>query len=102
MENAEEGLTFCSARPEFVGLSECDVWDAIEGDHYGDNPITCEVTRLGAEFLTKFKAFADERGCVPIGVLQVDARCPIERVAILTLLRYVEARSGGAHSGAVH
>jgi hypothetical protein len=91
----DEELLFCEARAEFTRLSEDEVWDAIESDEYGDNPITGEVTRLGAEFLARFKAYADERGgAVPAGAVQVETRCAIERVAVLTLLRYVGARTG--------
>ena len=98
----EKELVFCQARAEFEGLSEDEVWDAIEGDNYGESPITAEVTRLGAEFLARFKDYADERGGVPASAVQVEARCPIERVAILTLLRYVEVRRGGVRSAALH
>ena len=65
----EKELVFCQARAEFKGLSEDEVWDAIEGDNYGESPITAEVTRLGAEFLARFKDYADERGGVPAGAL---------------------------------
>lgn len=40
MENDEEGLTLCTARPEFTALSEADVRKAIADDSYGENPIT--------------------------------------------------------------
>lgn len=102
MDEAEEELTFCRARPEFVALSEEDVWDAIADDDYGESPITGEVTRLGAELLAQFKSYADERGAVPLGVVKIEARCPIERVAILTLLRYVDVHRGGVRSSAIH
>jgi len=99
----EKELVLCQARAEFTGLSEDEVWDAIESDNYGENPITGEVTRLGAEFLARFKGYADERGgSAAATVLRVAARCPIERVAILTLLRYVEFRRAGVRSSAFH
>ncbi len=99
----DEELRFCEARAEFAGLSEDEIWDAIEGDDYNENPITAEVARIGAEFLSRFKAYADERGgAVPTAAVHVAARCPIERVAILTLLRYVEVHSAGVRSAAVH
>ncbi len=99
----EKELVFCQAKAEFTGLSEDEVWNAIEGDDYGDNPITGEVTRLGAEFLGRFRAYAEERGGPSAAaVVQVAARCPIERVAILTLLRYVEVRRGRVWSTALN
>ena len=90
MKSDGKRISLCSARPEFVDLSEDDIWEAMAGDDYGENPITCEVTRLGAEFVARFKAYADEHRPAPAEVLRVDAHCPIERVAIVTILRYVE------------
>lgn len=96
-------LVFCKARAEFTSLSESEVWNAIEGDVYNDNRITAEVARLGAQFLAQFKAYADEHGGpVAPGAIQVAAQCPIERVAILTLLRYVEVSTVCSRSAAVH
>jgi hypothetical protein len=102
MEDDAEGLTLCTARPEFAGLSEDEVRKALAMDTYGQNPITGEVARLGAELLTRLKAYADEHRPVPAEALYVDARCPIEKVAILTVLQYAKSRNGGDRFAALH
>lgn len=98
MEDDEDGLTltFCSTRPEFRALSEDEVLAAVENDDNGGNPIVAEITRLGAEFLARLRAYTDERGGVGARALLVDARCPIEKFAIETVMRFVTARNGGA------
>ena len=61
MEN-DEWPILCSARPEFVSLSEAEVWAAVGNDSEGEHPVTREVRRLAAEFLTAFKIYVDENG----------------------------------------
>lgn len=102
MEDAEEGLTLCTARPEFAALSEADVLKAIAGDDYGESPVTAEVTRLGVEFMARFRAYVEEHGYFEPRIMQADAQCPIEKVAILTVVRYVEAHRGSVGTVAVH
>jgi len=67
-----------AARPEFVHISEAAVWAAIEHDDGG--PIAAEVMRLGIEIAKRLKARAEQE---PERGMQVRARCPIERVAVL-------------------
>lgn len=101
MEDAEE-LTLCTTRPEFRALSEDDVLAAVENDDYGESPITAEVTRLGAEFMARLKAYTDERGGVEPRAVLVGARCPIEKFAIETVMRYVEAHRGSVGTVRLH
>ena len=69
------------ARPQFVDLSEAEVWEAIAGDAGG--AVEAEVTRLVAELTIRLMARAGD-GPEPGGI-EVRARCAIERVALLTL-----------------
>lgn len=94
MEHDEEILTLPAARPEFINLSEAEVWEVIDGDAFGKNPITAEVTRLGAQCMTKFKAHFGQPGYVPPRVLRIEARCAIEKVAVLMVVRFIEAEAG--------
>lgn len=66
-----------AARPEFVHVSEAEVWAAIENDDGG--PIEAEVTRLVIEMARRLKAHAKNE---PECGMQVRPRCPIERVAV--------------------
>ncbi len=70
------------ARPQFVHLSEAEVWKAIAEDVGGS--VEAEVTRLVAELTIRLIARAG-RGPEPGGGMQVRAQCPIERVALLML-----------------
>jgi hypothetical protein len=68
------------ARPEFVHVSEAEVWAAIENDNGG--PIVAEATRLAMELARRLKDRAENRpGCG----MQVRPRCPIERVTVLIM-----------------
>jgi hypothetical protein len=69
------------ARPQFVHLSEAEVWKAIAEDAGG--AVEAEVTRLVAELTVRLMARTGD-GPEP-GGMQVRARCPIERVAVLML-----------------
>jgi hypothetical protein len=68
------------ARPEFVYVSEAEVWAAIENDNGG--PIVAEATRLAMELSKRLKARAE---IGPECGMQVRARCPIERVVVLMM-----------------
>ena len=69
-------------RPQFVHLSEAEVWKAIAEDAVGS--VGAEVTRLVAELTVRLMSCAGD-GPAPGGGMQVRARCPIERVAVLML-----------------
>jgi hypothetical protein len=68
------------ARQEFVHVSEAEVWAAIESDDSG--PIAAEAIRLAVELARRLKARAENE---PECGMQVRARCPIERVAVLMM-----------------
>ena len=68
-------------RPQFVHLSEAEVWKAIAED--ADGSVEAEVTRLVAELTVRLMACAGD-GPGP-GGMQVRAPRPIERVAVLML-----------------
>jgi len=68
------------ARHEFVHVSEDEVWAAIENDDGG--PIVAEAIRLAVELARRLKTRAENE---PECGMQVRARCPIERVAVLMM-----------------
>jgi hypothetical protein len=68
------------ARPEFIHVSEGEVWAAIENDDGG--PIVAEATRLAMELVKRLRARAEN---VPECGVQVRVRCPIERVVVLMM-----------------
>jgi len=94
----DEWPILCSARPEFVSLSEADVRAALANDSEGKHPVTKEVMRLAAEFLAAFKIYVDQNGFKPHGV-DLPVRCPIEKVAIETIMRFIEAQAGSVKAG---
>lgn len=83
-----------AARPEFRNLSESEVWNAIKDDAFADNPITAEVTRLVVAYMCTFKACAKRKGPVPPDILHVEVHWPIERVAVLMVMSYIETETG--------
>lgn len=96
MKDDVEILTLPAARPEFTNLSEDFVWKAIREDPEQGTPISGEVTRLMVECMGTFKALFGEDGYLPPRVLRIEARCPIEKVAVLMVMRFVEAETGAA------
>jgi len=68
------------ARQEFVHVSEAEVWAAIENDDGG--PIVAEAIRLAVELARRLRARTENE---PECGMQVQVRCPIERVAVLMM-----------------
>jgi len=92
----EKTLTLPAARPEFTNLSEDFVWKAIREDPEQGTPISGEVTRLMVECMGTFKALFGQDGYVPPRALRIEARCPIEKVAGLLAMRFIEGEAGAA------
>lgn len=90
MENGS--LAFAEAKPEFVHLTEAEVWAAVDRDD--DNSVACEVTRLICCFWKKFLDCAKQYQNVPPEILHVSVRCPIERVAVVMLMGYIRSETG--------
>lgn len=86
----DEWPVLCSTRPEFRPLSEEEVLNAIENDADCAGPVMREVLRLGAEFLIGFKLFADQHGLASRG-LDFPVTCPIEKIAIEGIVRFIMA-----------
>ena len=83
-----ENFEFAEAKPEFAHLS--------------DNKIACEVTRLICCFWKKFLRIAEKYNNIPPEILHVSVRCPIERVAVVTLMGYVRSQTGASPSLMLH
>lgn len=90
------------ARPEFIGLSEDEVWQAVtEGN---GNAIEAEVTRLAVDFFLRFRAYINkmELHHLPPQIMHVRVRHPIERVAVLIMAEYVHLEMGAPPSASRH
>jgi hypothetical protein len=97
----DEWPILCSARPEFTALSAAEVRNAIENDSEGNNPVTKEVLRLGAEFLARFKIYVDQHGFKSRG-MNFPVRCPIEKIAIEVLMAFIAAETASVRSRKGH
>jgi len=75
------------ARPKFRSLSEADVLREME---IGDSAAVAEVTRLVAAYYCKFKVALQEQGLAAAPTMIFDVSCPIEKVAVFTLLTFME------------
>jgi hypothetical protein len=93
MEDDQKILTLPAARPEFMNLSEADVWKAIADDPWQCNPVTGEVTRLVVQCMSKCKAHFHQHGYESPRVLLITAGCAIEKVAVLLFVRFIEAEA---------
>ena len=102
MEDDKKLLTRPAARPEFRNLSEASVWKAIVDDPEQGSAIAAEVTRLMVECLKTFKAHVGQDGSAPSRLLRIDTRCPIEAVAALLAVKYIEDETRIDCAGAVH
>jgi hypothetical protein len=96
VEKDNQILELPAARPEFTSLSEAEVWKAVNEDPLQRTRIAGEVTRLVACYWSSFKAHFNEQRYVAPRLLHVEARCPIEKVAILLLVKFVEDETGTA------
>ena len=97
MEHDQDMAELPSARPQFMNLSEAAVWKAIDGDAFGENPITAEVTRLIANHAARYKACVDRHGSVLPHMMHIQVRWPIERVAVLLLAGFAGGTAGRLH-----
>lgn len=90
----EKVWTFPKANPEFFHLSEREVWAAL-GAQEDDNTIEAEVTRLVAGFFSRYKNYieANDLQNLPPQIMHVTTRCPIERVAVKIMVRYIETEA---------
>jgi hypothetical protein len=102
MERGREALAPCAARPEFVNLSESEVWKAIACDDECANPVTAEVTRLALGFMALFKACVERRGHAPHEMMPVKVRCPIEKVAVLMVVTFLDEQASAMYRAPVH
>jgi hypothetical protein len=55
VEDDVEILTLPAARPEFINLSEAEVWKTVDEDPWQCNPVSGEVTRLVVQCKRKGK-----------------------------------------------
>lgn len=101
MEDDRQMPGLPAARPEFTALSEAEVWKAVDDDS-GNNRIAAEVTRLVAGYAIALKARVDRHGNVPPQILHVRVQSPIERVAVLMMMGFVDALGGTAYPVTVH
>ncbi len=93
LEDDEQTIEIPSARPEFRHLVAAEIWKAVGSGNASADPLAAEVTRLAVAYLAAFKARADQHGIAP-HVLQVRVRWPIEKVALLLVVRFMEAEGG--------
>jgi hypothetical protein len=92
----EETIEMPTARQDFINLSEAEIWQAINEAISGkldSNPIAVEVARLVIEYMTRFQGHLTQDGYVPAPILQSGVRSPIEKVAVLMVVKYVEAEA---------
>jgi hypothetical protein len=85
-------LAFSETRSEFAHLSEAEVWAAINEN--GESPISCEVTRLVCCFWKRFQDCARKHHNVPPHIMHVAVRYPIERVAVIMMIGFIESETG--------
>jgi len=86
-EDDEESARSTKARPKFRGLSETEALREIEIEN---SAAGAEVTRLVAAYYCKFKAALHDQGLAAAPAIMADVSCPIEKVAVFTLLTFVE------------
>lgn len=101
----EEMVEMPTARQDFINLSEVEIWEALREAISGkldSNPIAVEVARLVIECMTRFQGHLTQDGYVPARILRVDVRSPIEKVALLMVVKYVEAEAMAAGVVTVH
>ena len=101
VEDGERILGLPTARAEFTDLSETEVWRAIRGEP-DSSPITAEVARLAIEYLASFKAHFTKRGYSPPRRLRIEVRCPIEKVAALAVVKFIEAEAQAVCADTFH
>jgi hypothetical protein len=88
-----------AARPEFRNVTAAEAWAAVAWSR-GDS-VELEVARLAIGYLAAFQRHAARLDGAP-DVLQVGARWPVERVALLLVVEFIEAQGGAARPVGVH
>jgi hypothetical protein len=92
---------FFGAKQAFACLTEAEVWAAIRLDDE-DNEIVAEVTRLACILWKEVRAQARQESALPIHISRISVRCPIERVAVVIMLRYIETEADAAPDATLH
>jgi hypothetical protein len=87
VEDDKESARSTKARPQFRTLAEADVLREIEIEN---SAAGAEVTRLVAAYYCKFKTTIQEQGLAAAPAMMFDVSCPIEKVAVFTLITFVE------------
>jgi hypothetical protein len=85
-----------SAKPEFTGLTEDEVWLILRADPESEQVVTAEVNRLVAAYTTMYMDCVKRNGPVPPHVMYVRAEWPIERVAVAIVVEgFKDVACGG-------
>lgn len=86
----ENVWAFPKANPEFIHLSEREVWAALGAPENGP-AVEAEVMRLVVSFFDRYTSYVEANGLqsLPPQMMHITTRCPIERVAVLIMVRYV-------------
>jgi len=86
-EDDAENLRSTRARAGFRGLSEEEVFREMEIEN---SRAAAEVTRLVAAYFCKFKTALQDQGLAAASAIMIDVSCPIENVAVFTLLAFLD------------
>jgi len=86
-EDDAENLRSTRARAPFRGLSEEEVFREMEIEN---SRAAAEVTRLVAAYFCKFKTPLQDQGLAAASAMVINVSCPIENVAVFTLLAFLD------------
>jgi hypothetical protein len=84
-EDDAENLRSARARAPFRGLSEEDVFREMEIEN---SRAAAEVTRLVAAYFCKTSL--QDQGLAAASAIMIEVSCPIENVAVFTLLAFLD------------
>ena len=86
-EDDAENVRSTKARAKFRGLSEAEVFLEMEIEN---SHAAAEVTRPVAAYFCKFKTIIEDQCLAAASMIVLAVSCRIEKVAVFTLLTFVE------------
>ena len=78
-------------KPEFRTMSEEEIQTAIHNrNRRKSRKVIAEISRLVDEYIANFKIYVARNGAAPF-LLEVQVRCPIEKMAVRLMMAALEA-----------
>ena len=99
MDTGGGKLAFSAPGHEFQHMTEAEVQAGLRDE---ESDISLEMRRLVLEYFKVYRAYASLHSDVLARIRQIQSCCPMQRLALLTMIVVVQEELGGIHTTTVH